>query len=463
MKLKTTIRGNSYTFNDLKELFGKANEERSGDELAGVAAQDLKERIAAKWVLSELPLADIRNAPLLSPEHDEVSRCIEEDVDESVYASVKNWSVAELREYIVRTETTGAELLRISRGLTSEMIAATAKIMSNLDLIHAAAKIEVRTRCNTEIGMKGSFASRAQPNHPTDSPDGMRASLYEALCYGVGDAVIGINPVTDHPAQTKELLCATKEVMEEWQIPTQNCVLAHVTTQMRAIELGAPADLIFQSIAGTEAGNRAFGIRTRLLNEADALIHELGSASGPNRWYFETGQGSELSSEAHHGIDQVTLEARCYGYARRFKPFLVNTVVGFIGPEYLYDSKQVLRAGLEDHYMGKMHGLPMGVDVCYTNHMKADQNDMDNLAVLLATAGVNFVIGVPMADDCMLNYQSLSYHDIATLRELLRLSPAPDFARWMERMGLLRGCRLTEAAGDPTIFLRRRGGIESVS
>jgi ethanolamine ammonia-lyase large subunit len=341
------------------------------------------------------------------------------------------------------------------------MIAAAAKLMSNLDLIQAAGKIEVLSRCNTEIGHKGTLASRAQPNHPTDSPEGMKASLYEALSYGIGDAVIGINPVTDNPHNTKELLEATKEVMEEWSIPTQNCVLAHITTQMQAIRQGAPADLIFQSIAGTERGNRAFGISKAMLDEADAMVAGQGSTLGPNRWYFETGQGSELSSEAHHGIDQLTLEARCYGLARLYKPFLVNTVVGFIGPEYLYDSKQVIRAGLEDHFMGKMHGLPMGVDVCYTNHMQADQNDMDNLSVLLASAGVNFVIGVPMADDCMLNYQSLSYHDIATLREILRLSPAPEFALWMERLGIAEGGTLGKLAGDPTLFARGRSKHES--
>ena len=280
----------------------------------------------------------------------------------------------------------------------------------------------------------------------------MKASLYEALSYGIGDAVIGINPVIDTAHSVKELLLATKEVMERWKVPTQNCVLAHITTQMRAIDLGAPADMVFQSLAGTQQGNKAFGIDIALLDEADELIRREGTGSGPNRWYFETGQGSELSSEAHSGIDQLTLEARCYGLARHYKPFMVNTVVGFIGPEYLYDSKQVIRAALEDHFMAKLHGLPMGVDVCYTNHMKADQNDMDNLAVLLASAGVNFLIGVPMADDCMLNYQSTSYHDIATVRELLGLRPAPAFERWLEDMGLMENGRLTGRAGDATIF-----------
>jgi ethanolamine ammonia-lyase large subunit len=457
MNLKTSMKGHVYEFGSLKEVFGKANEERSGDDLAGVGATHLKERIAAKAVLADLLLSDIRNHPLLPAEEDEVSRLIEESIDETVYASISQWSVAELREYILKTETTGDELLQISKGLTSEMIAAVAKIMTNMDLIQAASRIEVRTRCNTELGHRGTLSSRAQPNHPTDSLEGMKASLYEALSYGIGDAVIGINPVTDHPQTTKALLEAAKDVMETWRIPTQNCVLAHVTTQMEAIKQGARADLIFQSLAGTEKGNRAFGIHKVLLDEADALIHSMGSASGPNRWYFETGQGSELSSEAHHGIDQVTLEARCYGLARIYKPFLVNTVVGFIGPEYLYNSKQVIRAGLEDHFMGKMHGLPMGVDVCYTNHMNADQNDMDSLAVMLASAHVNFLIGVPMADDCMLNYQSLSYHDIATLRELFGRTPAPEFRDWLQDMGLWLNGTLSPLAGDPRLFLRGGG------
>lgn len=459
MKLKTTLAGTTYQFKSVKEVLGKANEERSGDELAGVGAQDLRERVAAKYVLADMRLSDIRNEPVIDPAKDEVSRTIEAGVEEEVYRKIAGWTVAETREYILATGAASSELLHLSKGMTSEMIAAVAKIMSNMDLIQAASKIEVITRCNTEVGRKGTLSSRAQPNHPTDSPLGMKASLYEALSYGIGDAVIGINPVMDSPENTKELLAATKEVMESLNIPTQNCVLSHVTTQMRAIQMGARADLIFQSIAGSELGNRAFGIDAALLEEADELIMRDGSASGPNRWYFETGQGSELSSEAHHGVDQVTMEARCYGFIRRFKPFLVNTVVGFIGPEYLYDSKQVARAGLEDHFMGKMHGLPMGVDVCYTNHMKADQNDMDNLAVLLAAAGVNFVIGVPMADDCMLNYQSLSYHDIATLRELMRLTPAPAFAGWLESRGIMEQGRLTAQAGDPTWWTGEGGKL----
>ncbi|WP_342423029.1 ethanolamine ammonia-lyase subunit EutB [Paenibacillus sp. FSL E2-0178] len=451
MKLTVSLLGESYLFHDLKELFAKANEEKSGDQLAGIAAADDRERMAAKLVLADLTLADIRSHPLLPPETDEVSRVIEEGVEEAVYETIRSWTVGELREQLLAASE--SELRRIGSGLNSEMAAAAAKLMSNLDLIQAAAKCEVITRCNTTMGERGRLGSRAQPNHPTDDPLGMKASIYEALSYGIGDAVIGINPVIDTTDNIIRLLHETKEVIHRWGIPTQNSVLAHVTTQMRAISKGAPADLIFQSLAGTQSGNQSFGIDLRLLQEADQLIRESGTASGENRWYFETGQGSELSAGGHHGVDQLTLESRCYGLAKAFKPFLVNTVVGFIGPEYLYDSKQVIRAGLEDHFMGKIQGLPMGVDVCYTNHMKADQNDMDNLAVLLAAAGVNFFIGVPMADDCMLNYQSTSFHDIATVRELLRLQPGAEFSAWAEKMGILKNGRLTVLAGDPTRFI----------
>jgi ethanolamine ammonia-lyase large subunit len=450
---RTTVLGQTYQFRDLKEVMAKANEERSGDQLAGIAAADSRERMAAKLVLADLTLEQIRNNPLIPPEEDEVSRVIENGMNEKIYGDIKNWSVAELREYILSHRTGGDELKRISRGLSSEMIAAAAKLMTNLDLIAAAAKIRNETHCNTTIGQRGVLSGRVQPNHPSDNIQGIKAALYEGLSYGIGDAVIGINPVIDTMDSVKEILTVTKDVMVKWDIPTQNCVLAHITTQMRAIRAGAPADMVFQSLAGTELGNSAFGISVDLLDEANELIQKEGTSTGPDCWYFETGQGSELSSEANHGIDQVTLEARCYGLARKYKSFIVNTVVGFIGPEYLYDSKQVMRAGLEDHFMGKLHGLPMGVDICYTNHMKADQNDMDNLGVLLASAGVNFLIGVAMADDCMLNYQSTSFHDIATLRELLGMRPAPAFERWLEKMGIMENGRLTPQAGDPTIFL----------
>ncbi|MFC0187419.1 ethanolamine ammonia-lyase subunit EutB [Fictibacillus aquaticus] len=452
MKLSSKLLGQVYQFGSLKEVMAKANEEKSGDRLAGVAADTVQERIAAKQVLSELTLQQIRENPLLAPEEDEVSRIIEEQVNEKIYGTIKNWSVLELREYILSDETSGSDILRASRGMNSEMIAAVTKLMSNLDLVHGANKIEVVTKCNIELGRKGTLSSRLQPNHPTDNVDGMLASLKEGLSYGVGDAVIGINPVDDSVESVKRLLHATKDFMDRWKVPTQNCVLAHVTTQMKAIEQGAPADMIFQSIAGTEAANRSFGIDAKILDEANDMISRKGTSSGPQRLYFETGQGSELSAEAHYGMDQVTLEARNYGFARRYNPFMLNTVVGFIGPEYLYDSKQVIRAGLEDHFMGKMHGISMGVDICYTNHIRADQNDMEDLGVLLTAAGVNFIIATPMGDDCMLNYQSMSFHDIATLRQTLDRKPSPVFQDWLETMGIMENGRLTKRAGDLSIF-----------
>ncbi|MDF0725991.1 ethanolamine ammonia-lyase subunit EutB [Cytobacillus sp. S13-E01] len=454
MKLSMNVLGNVYQFSSLKDLFAKANEEKSGDRLAGIAAETVQERIAAKEIISNITLADIRNNPLLPPEEDEVSRIIEGQVNDRIYQSIKNWSVAELREYILDDETTGEDLKRLSRGLNSEIIAAVTKIMSNLDLVHAANKIEVLSKCNITIGQKGVLASRLQPNHPTDSVEGMLASLKEGLAYGVGDAVIGINPVDDSVESVKRLLHATHDFIQEWRVPTQNCVLAHVTAQMKAIEQGAPADMIFQSIAGTEAANRSFGITASLLEEANDMAKTLGTGTGPERLYFETGQGSELSAEAHLGVDQLTLESRNYGFAKYYNPYIVNTVVGFIGPEYLYNSKQVIRAGLEDHFMGKMHCIPMGVDICYTNHIKADQNDIEDLGVLLTAAGVNFIIAAPMGDDCMLNYQSMSYHDVATLRQTLNKRPAPLFEEWLVDLGILENGRLTKRAGDPTIFTR---------
>ncbi|WP_066383689.1 ethanolamine ammonia-lyase subunit EutB [Neobacillus mesonae] len=456
MKLQTTYLGTVYQFSSLKDLFAKANEEKSGDRLAGLAAETVQERIAAKQVLSYLTLGEIRENPMLPAEKDEVSRIIESQLNEPVYQSIKNWSVAELREYILSDMTTGEDLKRLSRGLNSEMIAAVAKLMSNLDLVHAANKIEILTKCNITIGYKGTLASRLQPNHPTDNVEGMIASLKEGLSYGMGDAVIGINPVDDSVESVKRLLHATHDFIQEWEIPTQNCVLAHVTAQMKAIEQGAPADMIFQSIAGTEAANRSFGITASLLEEANDMARTLGTGTGPQCLYFETGQGSELSAEAHYGIDQMTLESRNYGFARYYDPYIVNTVVGFIGPEYLYNNKQVIRAGLEDHFMGKMHGIPMGVDICYTNHIKADQNDIEDLGVLLTAAGVNFIIATPMGDDCMLNYQSMSYHDVATLRQTMNKRPSPIFAEWLEKMGILENGKLSKIAGDPTIFSKGR-------
>lgn len=454
MKLKTSLFGQTYNFKNVKEVLAKANEVKSGDNLAGIAAESAQERIAAKHVLSEFTLEDLRKNPVVPLEEDEVSRIIDGDVNEAVFNEIKNWSVAEFREYILNTTTTGANLHRISRGLTSEMVAAVTKLMSNLDLIQGAAKILVTAHCNTTIGLPGTFASRLQPNHPTDSTEGILASLREGLSYGVGDAVIGLNPVDDSVEATIRNLKGMYNFVQEWDIPTQICVLAHITTQVKALRQGAPIHCLFQSLAGSEKGNQAFGVDKEILDEAYELGLKEGMATGPNIMYFETGQGSELSSDSHHGADQVTMEARCYGLAKHYKPFLVNTVVGFIGPEYLYDAKQVIRAGLEDHFMGKLTGIPMGCDACYTNHMKADQNDIENLAVLLGNAGCTYFMGIPMGDDVMLNYQCTSYHDIATLRAVLKMGPLPEFGQWLEKMGITENGRLTSRAGDATIFTR---------
>lgn len=453
MQLRTKLFGNSYQFRDVKDVLAKANEEKSGDTLAGVGASSVAERVAAKAVLSQMTLEDLYNNPVIPYERDEVTRIIIDDVNMTIFNEIKNWTVEHLREYILDLDVAGPEIRRISRGLTSEMVAAVAKLMSNLDLIQAAQKLRVTAHCRTTIGEEGRLATRLQPNHPTDDVNGILASLREGLSYGIGDAVIGINPVEDNPVGTKRLLDAVEEYMLKYDIPTQSCVLSHVTTQMKAIENGAHTGLIFQSIAGTEAGNTSFGIDGKMIQDARDLMLVRGMAEGPNVNYFETGQGSELSAEAHDGADQVTLEARCYGFAKRYQPFLVNTVVGFIGPEYLYDSKQVIRAGLEDHFMGKLSGIPMGCDVCYTNHMKADQNDIENLGVLLTMAGCNYFMGVPMGDDIMLNYQCSSYHDDASLREISKTRPLAEFEAWMEKYGFMENGRLTKKAGDASSIM----------
>ncbi len=454
MNLSVIFGNEKYNFHSLKDVMAKANEEKSGDQLAGIAAESVQQRIAAKAVLSELLVKDIREHPLVPPENDEVTRIIEGDINEQIYGEIKNWSMEQLREYILSNDTGDQELKRLSKGMNSEIIAAVTKLMSNLDLVHAANKVEILSTCNITIGQKGTLSSRLQPNHPTDNIDGIIASLKEGLSYGIGDAVIGINPVDDSVESVKKVLHVTKEFINDWSIPTQNCVLAHITTQMKAVKQGAPADMIFQSIAGTEMANRSFGISADLIKEAEELVKKQGTGTGPNLFYFETGQGSELSAEAHMGIDQVTLESRNYGFARHFNPYIVNTVVGFIGPEYLYNNKQVIRAGLEDHFMGKMHGIPMGVDICYTNHIKADQNDVEDLSVLLTAAGVNFIIAAPMGDDIMLNYQSMSFHDVATLLQTFGKTPAPAFLAWLEKMGIYENGRLSARAGDLSIFER---------
>ena len=453
MILKTKLLGQVYHFPDIRTVMAKANEEKSGDRLAGLAAENAAERVAAKVVVSNLTLADLRNNPAVPYETDEVTRIIQDDVNEKIYAQIRNWTVAELREWLLDEANDAAAIRRISRGLTAEMISAVTKLMSNMDLIYAAKKIPVTAHCNTTIGLPGTLSARLQPNHPTDDPDGIMASLLEGLTYGIGDAVLGLNPVDDSVESVTRVLERFHEIRNRWKIPTQTCVLAHVTTQMEAIRKGAPADMIFQSIAGSQKGNEAFGFNAATIEEARQLALREGNADGPNVMYFETGQGSELSSEAHNGWDQVTMEARCYGFAKRYQPFLVNTVVGFIGPEYLYNSKQVIRAGLEDHFMGKLTGIPMGCDACYTNHMKADQSDIEDLAVLLTAAGCNYFMGIPHGDDVMLNYQTTGYHETAALRELFGLTAIPPFQTWLEQMGFVENGKLTKLAGDGSILL----------
>jgi ethanolamine ammonia-lyase large subunit len=455
LKLKTNLLGKAYEFKDVKDVLANANELKSGDQLAGIAAASAQERVAAKVVLANLLVSDVRNSPAVPYEEDEVTRIIQDDVNEQIYNSIKNWSMAELREYIIDDATGENEIRRLSRGMTSEVVAGVCKLMSNLDLLLGAKKSVVTAHCNTTVGAPGTFAVRLQPNHPTDDLDGIRASMMEGLAYGCGDAVIGLNPVDDSVASVTRILHMFDDFKNKWEIPTQQCVLAHVTTQMEAVKNGAPSDLIFQSIAGSQKGNEAFGVTAAMLQEARDLMLSDGTATGPNVMYFETGQGSELSSDAHHGADQVVMEARCYGFAKRFQPFLVNTVVGFIGPEYLYDSKQVTRAGLEDHFMGKLTGISMGCDACYTNHIKADQNDIENLAALLVGAGCNYVMGIPHGDDIMLMYQCTGYHEAESLRKLYDKHAIPEFEQWMVKMGLItKDRKLTKRFGDASIFLK---------
>ena len=455
MLLRTKLHGKTYEFPDIRLLMGKANEEKSGDQLAGVAADSAAERVAARLVLAELPLWVLRENPAVPYEQDEVTRVIRDAVDAQVYTEIKDWTVGAFREWLLSDNTTSEMITRVSTGLTSEMVAAVTKLMSNLDLVYAAKKIIVTAHCNNTIGAPGTLASRLQPNHPTDSPEAIRAEIYEGLAYGCGDSVIGINPADDSVASVSRLLDMTYGIIKEWEIPTQNCVLAHVTTQMKCMQVGSPLGLVFQSICGSQKGNESFGISVGMLDEAYELAKKTCFPPGPNFMYFETGQGSALSADAHNGWDQLTLEARNYGLAKRYHPFQVNTVVGFIGPEYLYDARQIQRAGLEDHFMGKLTGVPMGVDACYTNHARADQNAIENLAVLLTAAGCNYFMAIPMGDDSMLSYQTTSYHDTATLRQLFKFRPAAEFEAWLESIGIMKDGVLTAKAGDPTFFLKR--------
>jgi ethanolamine ammonia-lyase large subunit len=432
MLLRHNIDGVTYRFDGVKELLAKATAARSGDELAGVAAESAVERVAARMVLADLPLGAFLEEPLIPYSEDEVTRLIFDSHDAGAFAAVSHLTVGGFRDWLLSEETTAETLRALAPGLMPEMVAAVSKLMRVQDLVSVARKIEVVTRFRTTVGLRGRLSTRLQPNHPTDDPLGIAAAMVDGLLLGSGDAVIGINPVADDVASTGRLLRLIDTVRTRYAIPTQSCVLAHVTTQMAAMEHGAPVDLVFQSIAGTEKANASFGINLALLREANEAARALRRGTvGENVMYFETGQGSALSANAHHGIDQQTCEVRAYAVARTFDPMLVNTVVGFIGPEYLYDGKQILRAGLEDHFCGKLMGLPMGCDVCYTNHAEADQDDMDSLLTLLGVAGVNYIMGVPGADDIMLQYQSTSFQDALYLRETLGLRPAPEFEAWL--------------------------------
>lgn len=455
MKLSTTLFGESFRFDTVKEVLAKASDPRSGDSQAGLAARSMREMAAAKWVLADLTMQDLRENPSVPYESDEVTRVAEDGLDEASFLKVRNWSVAQLREWILDSDTPGEEIGALSHGLTGEMASAVAKLMSNLDLVVAGRKIKVIVKCNNTLGLTGRISSRLQPNHPRDDVAGVIAAVKDGLSFGNGDAVIGVNPATGSVQATADILKGVKDFMRQWRVPTQNCVLSHLTVQMEAMKKGAPLDLMFQSIAGSEGANRNFGVTVKLIDEAYDMALREGTAQGPNVMYFETGQGTALSANAHFDTDQMTMEARAHVLARRYKPFLLNSVVGFIGPEYLRDAKEITRAGLEDHFMGKLLGIPMGCDACYTNHANADQNDQENLEMLLASAGVNYLMGIPMGDDVMLNYQTTSFHNNAALRELYGLRPAPEFEKWLEEHGLWRGGRLTKRAGDPSFFAGR--------
>lgn len=432
-----TIGSRTYHFRDLKDLMAKASPMKSGDALAGVAAATEEERIAAKFALADLPLTIFLNEALIPYENDAVTRLILDNHDKAAFAPISSMTVGDLRNWLLAYETGAEQLRSVAAGIIPEMAAAVSKLMRNQDLILVAAKVETISRFRNTIGLNGQLSTRLQPNHPTDDPKGIAAAILDGLLNGVGDAVIGINPAGDNVEAAERLLQLLDDMRQRYEIPVQSCILTHITNTMVIMERKGPVDIVFQSIAGTEEANKSFGITMDLLQEAwEAALSLQRGTVGNNVMYFETGQGSALSANAHHGVDQQTLEARAYAVAGRYEPLLVNTVVGFIGPEYLYDGKQIIRAGLEDHFCGKLLGLPMGCDVCYTNHAEADQNDMDNLLTLLGTAGVNFIMGVPGSDDVMLNYQSTSFHDANYLRQVLGLSCAPEFERWLLKMGL---------------------------
>jgi ethanolamine ammonia-lyase large subunit len=449
------VAGERYHFGDLRELLAKASPARSGDLLAGVAAGSAEERVAAQLALADVPLRAFLSEAVVPYEDDEVTRLIVDTHDAAAFAPLAALTVGDFRNWLLAYETGAERLAAVAPGVTPEMAAAVSKIMRVQDLVLVARKCEVVTRFRGTIGLPGRLSTRLQPNHPTDDARGVAASVVDGLLYGSGDATIGVNPASDSPAVLRRLLDVLDELRGRYEIPTQTCVLAHVTATLAAIEQGAPVDLVFQSVAGTEAANRSFGVDLALLDEAHQAARALGRAPpGGNVMYFETGQGSALSAGAHHGVDQQTCEARAYAVARRFAPLLVNTVVGFIGPEYLYDGKQIARAGLEDHFCGKLLGLPMGCDVCYTNHADADQDDMDALLTLLGAAGCSYVMGVPGADDVMLGYQSTSFHDALYVRQVLGLRPAPEFEAWLLRMGVTDAAHRLAPVRDRALALR---------
>jgi ethanolamine ammonia-lyase large subunit len=453
-----------FHFSDLRELFAKANEEKSGDHLAGIAARSERERVAAKRKLADLTLGEIVRCPLIDPSEDDVTQLLLDMFDQEKFQGIASMAVGEFREFLLDDETTEAQLQELQTAIIPEIAAAAAKLMSNKDLVLAAARIRNVTRCRNTMGERGVLGIRVQPNHPADDVGGILLAAFEGLLYGCGDAVIGVNPATDSVETVRSILLALNRLVDTYEIPTQTCCLAHITTQLAALDRGAPVDLLFQSVAGTEAANRSFGVTLSVLREGQQQVLEHRRKRdvrwvGDHVMYFETGQGSALSADAHHGMDQLTLEARAYGVARAFQPFLVNSVVGFIGPEYLYDERQIVRAGLEDHFMGKLLGLPMGCDVCYTNHAAADQNSADNLLLLLAAAGCNYFMGVPCSDDVMLNYQSTSYHDALAARRLFQLRPAPEFFAWLENRGIYRGGE--PAALDASARRKLMQGLES--
>ncbi|MGW3103024.1 ethanolamine ammonia-lyase subunit EutB [Streptomyces sp. NPDC001100] len=453
----STLGGHRYRFGSLARLLAAASPERSGDRLAGLAASSAQERVAARWALADVPLTAFLAEPVIPYETDDVTRLILDTHDAAAFAAVAGLSVGGLREWLLTADT--AQLAAVAPGLTPEMVAAVSKLMGNADLVAVARKVRIVTAFRSTIGLPGRLATRLQPNHPTDDPAGVAAALLDGLLLGSGDAVIGINPATDSPKAVRDLLELLDGVIQRYAIPTQSCVLSHVTTSMDLMARGAPVDLVFQSIAGTQAANASFGVTLGLLDEAYEAARALGRGTvGSNVMYFETGQGSALSADAHHGVDQQTVEARAYAVARRYDPLLVNTVVGFIGPEYLYDGRQILRAALEDHFCGKVLGLPMGLDICYTNHADADDDDIATMLTMLGVAGASFVICTPGGDDIMLNYQSASYHDALYLREVLGLRPAPEFEAWLDSIGLLEeggAIRDVSAAAHPLTAIGR--------